>query len=156
MEAAGYRCIFMTEKDCGVKGSREGGAVGRRRVRKAEFAQPDVTEVPDGKVNANFGGRDEVEGFKDEERTASVTREFPHEESGAFVRENTGDEEGLGGREESYKAAVSCNLVLHQILGFGEGRIELLGRDQYHLAEVRGSWAGTEGTVTAHDLHAGL
>ena len=146
----------MTEKDCGVKGGREGGAVGRQRMRNAEFAQPDVTEVPDGKVNASLGGGDEVEGFKDEERAASVTGEFPHEESGAFVRENASNEEGLGGREEPYKAAVSCYLVLYQFLGLGEGRIELLDRDQDHLAEIRGSWAGPEGTVSAHDLHAGL
>ena len=146
----------MTEKDSDVKGGREGGAVDRQRMRNAELAQPDVTEVPDGKVNANLGGRDEVEGFKDEERTASVTREFPHEESGAFVRENTGDEEGLRGREESHEAAVRCYLMLYQLLGIRGGRFELFNRNQDPLAEIRDSSAGQEGAVSAHDLHGGL
>ena len=36
------------------------------------------------------------------------------------------------------------------------GGVELLDRNQDHLAEVRGGWPGLESPVPAHDLHAGL
>ena len=63
LEPAGFRSALVSEKDRGVNWAREGGTMRRHWMRNAELAQPDVPEVPDGKVGANLGGRDEVKGF---------------------------------------------------------------------------------------------